>query len=72
MVYQEFSMSYIDVNGKKEKETKDYDQTRFLFYIRQDETIECLIIHRFKTMFSNCNRILSISTHRKKENMRLK
>ena len=40
-----------------------------MFYIRWDATMEFLIIHRFKTMFSNCKTILSISMHRKKKNI---
>ena len=57
----------IGFNNKNIKRNKEYDQTRFVFYIRWGATMQ-LIIDRFKTMFSSCKTILSISMHGKKMN----
>ena len=54
---------------QKRKRNKVYDQTRSVFYIRQDAKMKFLITHRFKTTSSNCKTIIRISMHRKKNNI---
>ena len=43
---------------QKRKGNKVYDQTRSVFYIRQDATMKFLITQRFKTTSSNCKTII--------------
>ena len=39
MFYQKFPTNMIDFNGEKKKRKEQYDQTRFVFYIRCTATM---------------------------------